>query len=301
MKIQHLIPILFLAAFCTVSAQTKSATSPTLLTTNQVKLLALQLANDKARNIYGEEWTNKADIFDTKSTERVGDIVRPTTFIEVRFEGGHWMSSIVRRWNYIQYRAKVEIAPDGSTNSANVSEYISPGFQPDGSGVAIASNLGNIPYIDASDRVNIIVNQNRKVIATLVDGMRLNDYSPDSKVCIIYLLGELRPNEMNAIQVLVDNIDFVAQQSDPGPKTRRWGMYPAQEALSKIGMPAVKVILDTALPEESNQHRLNLMSAVLQDVLGKEIAIIIVDQRMEKELNPLRKVNYEYVLKRLEM
>ena len=36
MKIQHLIPILFLAAFCTVSAQTTNTNTPALLTTNQV-------------------------------------------------------------------------------------------------------------------------------------------------------------------------------------------------------------------------------------------------------------------------
>jgi len=169
------------------------------------------------------------------------------------------------------------------------------------SAVAIVSNLGKMPYIDASDAVNEIAGLNRELVARLVEEIRQSDFPPDSKLCAIYLLGQLRPKDINATQVLVDNIDFVAQQQDRRLNIARWGMYPAEEALGKIGMPAVEVILDIYLPKESNQLRLNLMCAVLQDVLGKEIGVTIVKQRLDKELDPLRKTNIELALKRLEM
>ena len=173
---------------------------------------------------------------------------------------------------------------------------------PDGGfAVAIAANLGKMPYKDASDAVNKIADQNRKLVAKLVEEIRQSGFPPDSKLCAIYLLGQLRPKDINAAQVLVDNIDFVAQQQDLRLNIARWGMYPAEEALSKIGMPAVEAILDIYLPKESNQLRLNLMCAVLQDVLGKEIGIIIVKQRLDKESDPLGKAHFELALKRLEM
>jgi hypothetical protein len=55
MKTQHLIPILFLAAFCTASAQTNNApantNTPPLLTTKQLDSLSSQLASDEMVNL----------------------------------------------------------------------------------------------------------------------------------------------------------------------------------------------------------------------------------------------------------
>ena len=65
MKIQHLIPILFLAAFCTVSAQTNTPTTPALLASNQADIIAMKLANENLIELYEAELTNITDILRT--------------------------------------------------------------------------------------------------------------------------------------------------------------------------------------------------------------------------------------------
>ena len=97
MKIQHLIPILFLAAFCTVSAQTNTPTAPALLTTNQVTALATQLANDKY-------------IKDNPGPKQPKFVTSSQRYAAVHWRwDGFWIPGLCF--------ATVELASDGSTNS----------------------------------------------------------------------------------------------------------------------------------------------------------------------------------------
>jgi hypothetical protein len=103
MKLQHLIPILFLAAFCTVSAQTNNAPAstnkPPLLTTNQAVTLAMQLASDK----WNKDYSGRGQ----------SQFVAGT----LRFTAGHWLLVATQGFGKGDIQAKVELAPDGSTNS----------------------------------------------------------------------------------------------------------------------------------------------------------------------------------------
>ena len=144
MKILHLIPILFLAAFCTVSAQTNTApastSTPALLTTNQAEALAIQLANDKYKEAYEANVTDKIDVFGTNTPDVVVNGVKTVTLgkwgthINTRFIDGHWISALRKDrdtgltspWCI----ATVEFAPNGSTNSVEVHVYLRPGRQP---------------------------------------------------------------------------------------------------------------------------------------------------------------------------
>ena len=166
--------------------------------------------------------------------------------------------------------------------------------------VAEVANLGNLPYEKASSTVNSIIDQNRKLVATLVDQLRQSTFPADSKVCAIYLLGQLRPKDVNAAQVLLENIDFAAPRQDIQLSIGRWGKYPAQEALVNIGAPVASVTLDVYLPKETNALRRHLMCEVLQQVEGKEIAQNQIKQRLSHESDLTKQTNLEAALAELE-
>jgi len=106
-------------------------------------------------------------------------------------------------------------------------------------------------------------------ITNLVYQLREGHLSNDNKTLAIYLLGELHPNDTNSIEFLIENIDFKATKIDPPWAPRRWGEYPAEEALITVGQPAVIPILNH-LPSETNQLRRQLMCDVLKQVLRRE-------------------------------
>jgi hypothetical protein len=162
------------------------------------------------------------------------------------------------------------------------------------------TNLGQMSYNEASSTVDAVVDQKRQLAITLTKEIAQPNFPPDSKTCAIYLLGELCPRDISSIDALVENIDFVASRRDIGLTIGRWGTYPAQEALVRIGMPAVYVILRVYLPTENDQLRRRLMCSVLQAVLGKDIGTIILKQRLDKESEPTKKANLQAALQELE-
>ncbi len=99
------------------------------------------------------------------------------------------------------------------------------------------ATLGKMPFNKASSTVDAIVAQNQQLVFTLAREIKQPNFPPDSKTCAIYLLGELRPTNLNAIQTLVENIDFVASPREPALRIARWGTYPAQERWSKLDFP----------------------------------------------------------------
>jgi hypothetical protein len=160
-----------------------------------------------------------------------------------------------------------------------------------------AANLGKMSYKDASDFINKVVDQNDNLIATLAKEISQTNFPADSKVCAIYLLGELRAKDRVSIQALMERIDFVAPRQDLRINIARWGMYPAEEALEKIGMPAVQAAVETYIPKEESQVKRHLMTMLLQDVLGRELAISFVEQRLAKESDPKNSAGLEMALK----
>lgn len=117
---------------------------------------------------------------------------------------------------------------------------------------------------------------------------------PESKTYAIYLAGQL--HAVGAVSILIANIDFKATKVDPKGGIGRWGMYPAQEALSKIGSPSVNMILDL-LADESQELRRKLMCFVISDVHGKDLAKMLVKGRYEGERDPAKKARLDDALK----
>ena len=101
--------------------------------------------------------------------------------------------------------------------------------------------------------------------------------SVDAKVQLIYVLGELRATL--AISKLVEFIDFEMQIPIFQPQMRRWGKYPAQEALVKIGLDSVKYIVPRLGKEKADDRRVFLVQ-VIANIMGKDIAKLMIEKEM---------------------
>jgi hypothetical protein len=117
--------------------------------------------------------------------------------------------------------------------------------------------------------------------------------SEEGMLYAIVLLGQLRA--ATAASTLVEHIDFKPARKDTSGGIGRWGPYPAQQALVKIGLPAVNVVLDQ-LPAEGRELQRELLYAVLTDALGKKVADAMVRVRFEEEQNPARRANLQAVI-----
>ena len=89
----------------------------------------------------------------------------------------------------------------------------------------------------------------------------------EGRVYAIYLLGQLRAEE--AVPDLLDIIDLDAEPIMRYTAIQWHGRFPAQVALTKIGMPAVREI-SKRLPSESSAEKQKLFCTVVRDVLGQK-------------------------------
>jgi hypothetical protein len=147
-------------------------------------------------------------------------------------------------------------------------------------------------------------------ISNLVSQIRNGNLNNDNKILSIYLLGALGPSDTNSIDVLIEYIDLKALRFDPAFGTRRWGEYPAEEALVKIGEPAISPIL-AQLSIEQNDFRRHLMCEVVRIVENRKAGAInkydgktairnLLKDRLDKEADPTKKANLELALREFE-
>jgi hypothetical protein len=98
----------------------------------------------------------------------------------------------------------------------------------------------------------------------------------DGRTYAAYLLGTLRAQA--AVRDLLEVIDFPAGHLDPRDRIGRWGSYPAQDALSKIGVASVQPTLE-ALGKEDNELRRKLMVMVVLGSYGrKDISLLVLQK-----------------------
>ncbi len=132
------------------------------------------------------------------------------------------------------------------------------------------------------------------VTAELIRQMADPKSSANAKTLAAYLLGELRV--VRAVGRLADNIDLKAPRIDPKIRKGRWGEFPAQEALNKIGIPAAVEVL-VRLRTEQNQLRRELMIRVIRGVYGDDFGRRFIQNRLAKETDPMHKQNLNLALK----
>ena len=147
-------------------------------------------------------------------------------------------------------------------------------------------------YLAADEEVRATVAAYDKAVADLLRAAARSAGS-DARIYIFYLLGELRAEA--AVPTLVTAIDFEPVDADYSESVRsrqaRLGPYPAQEALVKIGSPAVGPIV-AALGKEDGATRRELMVGVLREVLGRGVAEFALQKALESA-PPAEKARYE--------
>jgi hypothetical protein len=150
---------------------------------------------------------------------------------------------------------------------------------------------------ECDEAVNRVVDAYYAACGSALEQLRRQDVPVEGKVYAIYMLGELR--SFHAVTELIANIDLKASKVDPRLRDARWGLYPAQEALVKIGRPATSTILDK-LPSEAAPLRRKLMCDVILDVEGKDVARFLLDQEKGKQADPAKRANLEAAMKLLD-
>ncbi|HEX4122039.1 MAG TPA: hypothetical protein VH619_15580 [Verrucomicrobiae bacterium] len=161
-----------------------------------------------------------------------------------------------------------------------------------GRGVPQPPDFTKLPYDKASqavdDQLGVILYLHAtapgpEYFGNLDSQLQYGHLNNGSKVLAIYLLGSLRTLDLQSINILIENIDFKAEKFDRLLKTRisviRWGLYPAQEALIKIGKPTIAPI-SNHLPIETNELRRRLLCDVLRKVEGSQSAQAQVRQKL---------------------
>jgi len=176
--------------------------------------------------------------------------------------------------------------------------------------------LETMPYQQASDAVSeellhIQAIKSKRIgpeyITNIVTMLRRGKLDVDTRVLAIYLLGELHPDDTNSVTVLIENIDLKAVKIDPPGSSARWGQYPAQEALIKIGRPTVDLILQV-LPNETKELRRYLMCDALVKIEGwnkpdfnkaegQKIVQAQINEKLASESDPIKRTNLELALK----
>lgn len=139
-----------------------------------------------------------------------------------------------------------------------------------------------------------ILESYEKSTGELIRQLEHHNSSANAKTLAAYLLGELRT--YRAVTTLANNIDLKAPRIDPKDRKGRWGEYPAQEALHKIGIPAAAEVI-VRLRTEQKQLRRKLMVVVIRGVYGDDLGRLFVQKRIAKETDPMHKQNLELALK----
>jgi hypothetical protein len=136
-------------------------------------------------------------------------------------------------------------------------------------------------------------------LTNLVSQIRHGNLSNDNKTLAIYLLGTFHPKDTNSIEALVECIDFRASRFDPKTRISRWGEYPAEEALTRIGGPVINPIL-AHLPTETKQLRRHLMCEVLKRVADEKACQAHLSHVLAAESDATKKANLEAALAELQ-
>jgi hypothetical protein len=174
--------------------------------------------------------------------------------------------------------------------------------------IVFPPNFGEMSYGDADKAVGELIRSvlvmrpksaSPEFVSGLVNQLRQGKLTDEKKVLVVYLLGAVRPKDTDSVEVLIENIDLKAPRMDMAYDIPRWGPYPAQDALIRIGVPAINPILGH-LPGEGNELRRSLMCGVLKSVERKETAVGQLKQQLILEANTAKRANLESSLKELE-
>ena len=139
-----------------------------------------------------------------------------------------------------------------------------------------------------SDQASEHILKTRADIAHDLMAQLRDNSSVEAKVYLIYLLGELRYGR--AANLLTDHIDLKAPRLDVASAIRRWGPYPAADALTSIGAPAIGEI-SSRLPKDQTDLRRKLMVGVIWDIKGDKCGRILLEGALAEQTTDPAKAN----------
>jgi len=133
-------------------------------------------------------------------------------------------------------------------------------------------NAAQIIRRDRSKTIRQLIEAAARDVEPLVsndkDRVRYPRY--DSKHLAILLLGDFRAGE--AVPVLLDNLEYRNPREIPGGFPDIDALYPAAEALSKIGMPAVQPLIEKLAGYEPNSIGSKICKWILREIMGIRLA-----------------------------
>jgi len=169
---------------------------------------------------------------------------------------------------------------------------------------------GNVSQEEIEKQVEQIDTGFLTLQSTLLHQMQNNVVPEKNKVYVIYLLGIY--HYATAVPILFDNIDYEEPLDEgsikPDFRMKKWGMYPAVEALVKIGKPAsIESIARLAADDGTAKTKYRgfyttkreLYLIVLRFIEGDDVARFMLQNAIEKEQDKDKKANLTAALELL--
>jgi hypothetical protein len=158
-----------------------------------------------------------------------------------------------------------------------------------------APNFIGLTEKAASEAADAIVANHRTMEQELTTQLDAEKTPDKYKVLLIYTLGQLRSTW--AVPSLVNIVDFRAPFRDGPPSDiGRWGEYPAVDALTAIGTPAVRHIVEV-LATEQNAARVRLMLTIIWQVEGRKPGQAWIEAALAAAKEDSAKKNLQNALK----
>jgi len=125
----------------------------------------------------------------------------------------------------------------------------------------------------------VVEERSRQIDAFLGAFAEASDPAIKARIC--YVLGILR--DQRAVPDLVREIELrdVQETGAGSGRLRRWGTYPARDALVAIGLAAVNGAV-TQLEVEPDEDRAQLLASVIRRVMGEDLSVQLLRTRLEQ-------------------
>ena len=121
--------------------------------------------------------------------------------------------------------------------------------------------------------------------------------SVEQKSAVVFLMGRYRLAV--CVRHLAENLTLKYESTEDNHKKPLWGMYPAVEALTRIGKPAIWHMLRNIETGKSDEFR-RLSTEVIRKIEGTEVACFILGLEIKKAKDEKGRARLEGALEYLE-
>lgn len=119
----------------------------------------------------------------------------------------------------------------------------------------------------------------------------------DQKSATVFLMGWYRCDM--CVRELAANVTLQYESKEPNAKLPLWRTYPAVEALTRVGKPAIKPMLGNIESGKSDEFR-RLSTETIRRIEGKEVGRFILQQQIKKTRDEIGRKRLEGALEYLE-